>query len=252
MLAATFAGERRDTGLGNLVAWHVDERGDVGTMLHRDWDSAFEAIERIRPAAGIGLTAEDIERWNSEAVRALPASCFVWLEELRRVIVRSHFVPGTDTDELDDMSDDVTFICARSTDMELNLSPPGMSDAMVFFVREGFAPPEGRGAETARSAPPHQIMPPSSLANTTRQHLLGRKSRDVLTPAIEYAQTLCRSPADTSEVFARLEALAQEEHAPLLAATPRGVKYSKGGEDRYLTRDALHKRLHPETRERRR
>jgi hypothetical protein len=45
-----------------------------------------------------------------------------------------------------------------------------------------------------------------------------------------------------------MEVLAQAEHAPLLAATERGLKYTKRGNDAYLTRDALDKRLHPEKR----
>jgi hypothetical protein len=72
--------------------------------------------------------------------------------------------------------------------------------------------------------------------------------RDLITPVIEVAQSKCKNPQDTAEVWAQMELLADSENAPLLAATETGLKYRREGKDAYFTRDALDKRLHPEKR----
>ena len=83
---------------------------------------------------------------------------------------------------------------------------------------------------------------PASITNSTKTR------RDILDPAIEHAQGMCRDPKDTAQVWAQLQVLAQGEYAPLLAALPKGLKYTRNGRDASLTRDALDKRLHPEKR----
>ena len=84
------------------------------------------------------------------------------------------------------------------------------------------------------------------------KHSTKTKRRDSLDPAIEHAQSKCKDPKDTAEVWAQLQVLAQTEHPPLLAVTPDGLKYTRhGNKAAHFTRNALDKRLHPEKRQRR-
>lgn len=80
----------------------------------------------------------------------------------------------------------------------------------------------------------------------------GQKRRDDLWPAIEAAQQAARAqgrnPQDTAAVWGILTRMADEEESPMLADTPQGIKWKRGGKDAFLTRGALHKRLHPEKR----
>ena len=72
--------------------------------------------------------------------------------------------------------------------------------------------------------------------------------KDSIDPVIELAQTKCRDPKDTNQVWPQMQVLADNEQAPFLASTAKGLKYHKNGKDAYFTRDALDKRLHPEKR----
>jgi hypothetical protein len=103
-------------------------------------------------------------------------------------------------------------------------------------------------------ADPQVIEPSPSVSNSVEptflesvrvvRHSIKSKCRDVLVPSIEAAQQNCQTPTDAAEVFAQLQRMANEELAPLLAATGRGIKYTdKHGNDAYLTKDALDKRL---------
>jgi hypothetical protein len=67
--------------------------------------------------------------------------------------------------------------------------------------------------------------------------------RDALTPVIEHAQSQCRNPKDTAEVWACLLVLAEHKSAPLIGATEDGLQYFKHGTVEHLSRDALSKRL---------
>ena len=72
--------------------------------------------------------------------------------------------------------------------------------------------------------------------------------KDSIDPVIELAQTKCRDHKDTNQVWPQMQVLADNEQAPFLASTAKGLKYHKNGKDAYFTRDALDKRLHPEKR----
>lgn len=114
------------------------------------------------------------------------------------------------------------------------------ADANTIKVHPGFR------NEVRRSpvAPPSPA-PPGAPAqkNSTKQ-----PRRNSITHVIELAQSKCRNPKDTDEVWAQMQVLAQDEHAPFLASTVKGLKYHKNGTDSYLTRDALNKRIHPDKR----
>jgi hypothetical protein len=97
-----------------------------------------------------------------------------------------------------------------------------------------------------------QTMPAPAVTLQTVKYSTKPPRRDTLNPVIEHAQSKCKDPQDTAQVWAQLQELAQEGHVPLLAAVQEGVKYTKNGKDAYFTRDALDKRLHPEKRAKRR
>lgn len=75
-----------------------------------------------------------------------------------------------------------------------------------------------------------------------------KRRRDDLWPVIEEAQRKCRDPKDTAEVWVELTRMADHETGPLLAFTEQRIKWTRNGKTAYLTRDALHKRLNPDTR----
>lgn len=75
-----------------------------------------------------------------------------------------------------------------------------------------------------------------------------RTRRDTITPVIDQAQSKCRNPKDTAEVWAQMEVLAEDEVPPFQGRMVEGLKYTKKDEVKYFTRSALDKRLHPEKR----
>lgn len=96
------------------------------------------------------------------------------------------------------------------------------------------------GVESAMAGPAVTAPAQGNSTKTLRS--------DSIDPVIEYAKTKCLDPKNTSQVWAQMQVLAQDEHAPFLASMEKGLKYHKKGKDAYFTRDALDKRLHPEKR----
>lgn len=83
-----------------------------------------------------------------------------------------------------------------------------------------------------------EVAKPENVSNTTTP-----KRRNSLTPVIEKAQSLCRNPNDTAEVWAELQVLAEKKSAPLIGATEDGLQYLNNGAAKIFTREALRKRL---------
>ncbi len=95
-------------------------------------------------------------------------------------------------------------------------------------------------APTATPAPVVAASASSALPKVVHSTKI---RRNLLTPVIELAQTDCRNPTDTAEVWAVLVVLARKKTAPLIGATEEGLQYSKGCDVGIFTRDALRKRL---------
>ncbi len=104
-------------------------------------------------------------------------------------------------------------------------------------------------AVTADTAP---VEPPPAARAGLVVNKNRARARDILDPVIELAQAACSDPSDTAAVLVKLTEFALESVAPLLDATREGIRYTRNGEDKFLTRDALDKRLHPERRKKRR
>ena len=69
------------------------------------------------------------------------------------------------------------------------------------------------------------------------------RGRNELDEVIELAQRECTGAAGTNEVWTRLVVLANDEHPPLLAAVPGGLKYTRNGRDAIFKKGSLSKRL---------
>lgn len=87
---------------------------------------------------------------------------------------------------------------------------------------------------------------PRRVATVT--HTTKTPRSDSISPVIELAQSKCRDPKDTNQVWPQMQVLADSEQAPFIASTEKGLKYHKDGGNAYFTRNALDKRLHPEKR----
>jgi hypothetical protein len=93
------------------------------------------------------------------------------------------------------------------------------------------------------------VEPAAPVASGGRMHSTkGQKRRDDLWPAIEAAQAECSNPLDTAAVWVALRDMAKEEKPPLLGNEGERIRWQRGGVAAFLTRGALHKRLHPEKR----
>ena len=89
--------------------------------------------------------------------------------------------------------------------------------------------------DTATPAP--VVAVGASLMHSTRAR------RDTLTPVIELAQSQCRNPRDTAEVWAVLMVLAEKKHPPLIGVTEEGLQYYEAGEAAIFKRKSLGARL---------
>ncbi len=67
--------------------------------------------------------------------------------------------------------------------------------------------------------------------------------RNTLTPIIELAQTQCRNPQDTAEVWAALQVLAEKKQPPLIGATEEGLQFLNKGIVDIFKRKSLGQRL---------
>jgi hypothetical protein len=110
--------------------------------------------------------------------------------------------------------------------------------------------PVGHQDAPTSSKKPEAVFDGANPASDAALPAPPKLRRDSITPAIELAQSKCKDPSDTAEVWPQMQVLAQDEHPPFLASTPQGLKYHRNGNDCYFTREALDKRLHPEKRAR--
>ena len=97
---------------------------------------------------------------------------------------------------------------------------------------------DGYMESTTQPAPAQSIAAPTKVViHSTKQR------RDTLTPVIEFAQSQCRNPNDTAEVWAALLVLAENKHPPLIGVTEEGLQHFKDGGAAIFKRKSLHQRL---------
>lgn len=110
----------------------------------------------------------------------------------------------------------------------------------------------GRGFPAVADASVSEDETAGPVASRSRVHSTkGQKRRDDLWPAIEAAQAKCSNPLDTAEVWQQLLNMALEEAMPVLLGFDKekgAIEWSGKRRVERTTRDALHKRLHPEKR----
>jgi hypothetical protein len=139
--------------------------------------------------------------------------------------------------EIEDLSDKLPMQAAPV--VSADASKPKAQ--IVADKTKALAVPQATGPQTTNIENVNVVVQPATAPTIT--HSTKPKRRDDLAPVIEKAQSLCPDPMDTAAVWVQLEALAQAEYLPLLAAMPEGLKYTKKGTAAYFTRDALSKRL---------
>ena len=91
--------------------------------------------------------------------------------------------------------------------------------------------------EAVEPANDRPAKPAPVIRNSTRAR------RDTLTPVIELAQSKCRNPKDTAEVWAVLLVLAEKKRPPLIGATEEGLQHYEAGEAAIFKRKSLGARL---------
>ncbi len=119
-----------------------------------------------------------------------------------------------------------------------------IADVAVAAIGWGWSMPEAMKSlvVAVQVAPPATGLAAGQAPFTTISHST-KTRRDALTPVIEKAQSQCRNPKDTAEVWAALVVLAEKKAAPLFGATDDGLQYLKNGTAASFKRDALRKRL---------
>lgn len=78
----------------------------------------------------------------------------------------------------------------------------------------------------------------AAMGNSTKS-----KRRDTMSPVIESAQTECKNPKDTAEVWAQLQVMAEKKQFNLRGTTEEGVQHLKNGGVEIFSRESLRKRL---------
>jgi hypothetical protein len=75
------------------------------------------------------------------------------------------------------------------------------------------------------------------------RHSTKTERRSTLKPVIEHAQSLCKDPWDTAEVWGQLHTLTAQKHTVLLHLEGDAVVYTDGDKTKKLTRKNLGERL---------
>ncbi len=104
---------------------------------------------------------------------------------------------------------------------------------------------EGITSPTLGANPPQFFPPkpkPVAMAGVV-QHTTKVKRRDILTPVIEHAQSLCKDHWDTAEIWGKLHDLVGEKYPVLLYLDGKAIAYTDGDETKQLTRKKLGDRL---------
>ena len=109
-----------------------------------------------------------------------------------------------------------------------------------------FVEPSSQSAETATAplAPVEcGVVVEAGMSVGISRRTTKTRGRNELDAVIELAQRECTGATGTNEVWTRLVVLANEEHPPLLAAVPGGLKYTRNGRDAIFKKGSLGKRL---------
>jgi len=200
-----------------------------------EWGASNGDVFHVRDSPG-KVTISDLKDW--ETGKVIEAGYY-------RSYVDFGYEPeklqaATDTPEVNVPAQKADTVPAPVTGNIVTVSDaPAATVAPVPTIEPAVALPDASVMDVSASKP---------AASGTVTHSTKAPPRDTLTPVIELAQSKCRNPLDTAEVWAQMEVLALNEEKPLLAITALGLKYTKGDKSPYFTRDALDKRLHPEKR----
>jgi hypothetical protein len=103
-------------------------------------------------------------------------------------------------------------------------------------------------AEKVGEVRPVQCPAPAAQSTSkgpeaAKVHTTKDTRRDILTPVIEHAQSLCKDPWDVAEVWGQLHKLAGVHYLVLLHVEGKSIAYTDGDETKFLKRKVLADRI---------
>jgi len=108
-------------------------------------------------------------------------------------------------------------------------------------------PDEARTFKPEPQPKPVLEQPPSGAPEQGQakvvKHTTKGKRRDILTPVIEHAQSLCRNPLDTAQVWGVLHNLDKKHFPTFIHYEGKAIAYMEGDETKLLTLKKLADRL---------
>ena len=110
-----------------------------------------------------------------------------------------------------------------------------MDSLIKWATLVGEAPPAQYPATDAQSTPKD--------LKAAKVHTTKETRRDILTPVIEHAQSLCKDPWDVAEVWGQFDTLTAQKYSVLSHWEGKAVSYRYGDDDKKLTRKNLGDRL---------
>lgn len=100
-------------------------------------------------------------------------------------------------------------------------------------------------AAAALPATSTETVAPQPAPNTKALHHTSRgQKRSILRPVIEKAQSLCKDPWDTAEVWGQMHKLANNQYLVLLHCEGNAIAYTDGDKTKLLTRKNLADQLY--------
>jgi hypothetical protein len=106
--------------------------------------------------------------------------------------------------------------------------------------------------ETTKVEPAAAEFPATSTESVAQQpapntkalhHTSKDQRRNILRPVIEHAQSLCKDPWDTAEVWGQMHKLANDQYLVLLHCEDSAIAYTDGDQTKLLMRKNLADRL---------
>lgn len=110
-----------------------------------------------------------------------------------------------------------------------------MDSLIEWAALVGEAPPAQCPVTDAQSTPKD--------LKAVKVHTTKETRRDILTPVIEHAQSLCKDPWDVAEVWGQFDTLTAQKYSVLSHWEGKAVSYRDGDDDKKLTRKNLGDRL---------
>lgn len=218
---------------------------DLGYLIDSDW-SAIEDYFRIDDS-GIWLLEESAPRFrcltqderdlfmiHPERNPRFPVLPFPFT---MNQFLKFADLPAIELHDFYLFADDTVDVVAIERLERMNAPAGALARALMFGELPKLAQLKEIQSEAASAYAAPVGAVGASLTHSTKAR------RDTLTPVVELAQSHCRNPKDTAEVWAVLMVLAEKKHPPLIGATEEGLQYLEAGQAGIFKRKSLGARL---------